>query len=390
MASTTAIRTTPVQEGKFQTGRALPILVGHFIHDTFTSAVAPLLPLLIEKLSLSLTAAGMLSAVTQIPGILNPLIGYMADRFSVRFFVIFAPAVTATLVSLIGIAPSYASLLILLLAVGVSTACFHAPAPPMVARVSGRRVGLGMSLFMVAGEGAYTVGPLLVMWAVSQWTLEGIWRLMFLGWGATLMLLWRLNKVEARPEKVGNLRAVLPAFWSLFLPMAVFSMLRNPLVESISTYLPTYMTQRGAGMWLAGASLSLVQGMGVVGALIVGAYSDRMGRKRLLMAAQAAAGILLAIFVLWGRGIWAGPLLLALGFTGFAATPLLLVIVQEQFPDHRATANGFYMLVNFFLRPIGTLLVGFLGDRLGLDTTYLIAAGLAVLSLPAIRWMPDK
>jgi hypothetical protein len=41
----------------FQTGKILALSIGHFIHDVYSSFLAPLLPLLIEKLSMSLTQA---------------------------------------------------------------------------------------------------------------------------------------------------------------------------------------------------------------------------------------------------------------------------------------------------------------------------------------------
>ena len=40
---------------------------------------------------MSLTQAGLLSTVMQIPHLLNPYIGMLADRVSVRYFVILAP-----------------------------------------------------------------------------------------------------------------------------------------------------------------------------------------------------------------------------------------------------------------------------------------------------------
>ena len=132
-------------EAEFQTGQVLTIVGGHFVHDTFTAVVSPLLPLIIQKLSLTLAQAGSLWGFLQLPALLNPFIGYLADSISLRYFVILAPAVTATLISLLGLAPNYAILAILLFATGVSVACFHAPAPPMIARISGDRLGKGMS-----------------------------------------------------------------------------------------------------------------------------------------------------------------------------------------------------------------------------------------------------
>jgi FSR family fosmidomycin resistance protein-like MFS transporter len=68
--------------------------------------------------------------------------------------------------------------------------------------------------------------------------------------------------------------------------------------------------------------------------------------------------------------------------------PVMLAIVQEQFPNNRATANGLYMMVIFLLRPVGTFMVGMLGDRFGLQTAFLIATVLSVLTLPAIMALP--
>ena len=104
----------PHKTGEFQTGKILALSIGHFVHDVYSSFLSPLLPLLIDKLSMSLTQAGFLSTIMQIPALLNPYIGILADRISVRYFVILAPALTAIPMSLIGMAPSYSILLILL------------------------------------------------------------------------------------------------------------------------------------------------------------------------------------------------------------------------------------------------------------------------------------
>lgn len=368
---------------------AYPVLFGHFLHDTFTAAVPPLLPLLIEKLSLSLTSAGMLNLIMQIPGLLNPLIGYLADRGGVRYMVIFAPAVTATLVSLVGLAPNYWTIAILLFAAGISTAALHAPAPAMVARASGRRVGLGMSLFMATGELGFALGPLLIVWAVSQWTLEGIWRMMFLGWGASLLLFVTLRKVNAHTEKPGSLRAMAPAVYRLFIPIILINLFRSPLVETLTTYLPTYMSAQGAGIWLAGASLSIVEFSGIPGALLIGAFSDRIGRKTSLIGISLLATVSMLLF-LHADGRMVVPMLALMGFSAFSSGPVILAIVQESFPQNRSVANGLYMAVTFLIRLIGTPTVGILGDRFGLETAYLAAAVISILVIPSVLLLPEK
>ncbi|HKJ27566.1 MAG TPA: MFS transporter, partial [Anaerolineales bacterium] len=209
------------QTDSFQTGNVLTIVGGHFIHDTYTAFVAPLLPQLIDKLSLTLTGAGGLTAFMQFPAILNPFIGYLADKISLRYFVIFAPAVTATLIGLLGLAPNYLTLVLLFTLIGISVAAFHAPTPAMIARIAGSKVGRGMSLYMAGGELGRTLGPLIAVYAVGQWGLEGIYRLVFIGWMSSLVLLWRFRGVSGSEyrQKAGNLRDEIPKLRTFFLPM---------------------------------------------------------------------------------------------------------------------------------------------------------------------------
>ncbi len=373
----------------FQTGKVVPIVGAHFVNDIYTAAIAPLLPVFIEKFSLSLTQAGFLTAIYQLPAIINPVIGYLADKKSIRYFVIFAPAVTGTMISLLGFAPSYAVMLLLLFVSGISVAAFHAPAPALVARLSGKKVGLGMSLFMAGGEMAFTIGPLLAVWAVSIWTLDGFWRTAFLGWAATIILYWRLHDVAPRMEKPGSLRALAPSMLRLFLPLTVFAFFRYPMLESISTYLPTYMKTEGASLILAGAMFSVVQFAGVAGVLLSGPASDRLGRRWVMAGTTIGSSLIMLLFIN-SSGWIVIPLLLGMGFLALSTTPVMLAMVQEQFPKNRAVANGIFMFIAFVLRPLGTLAVGFLGDRYGLQTAFFWGALVSLLSLPAILALPEK
>ncbi len=374
---------------QFQTGQVLTIAGGHVVNDTYTALTPALLPVLIEKLSLSLPMAGSLTAVQQLPALLNPFIGYLADRVSLRYFVILAPAVTGTFISCMGLAPSYLVLAFIMLLSGVSIAAFHAPAPAMIGRITGRQVGKGMSLFMAAGELARTIGPLIAVWSISLWTLNGIYRLAVIGWATSLILFWRLRTVPARTDKQASLRAAFPAMRRLFIPIIFFTLFRNFMIECLVTYLPVYMSAQGSSLWIAGAALSILELAGVGGALVGGTASDRLGRKPVLLAATAASVAMMFVFIRvegWALAL----VLLALGFTALSTTPVLMSMVQEQLPNHRAVGNGMYMLVGFALRPIAIMAVGFMGEKLGLQSAYFWSAMLSLLAIPAVFAMPKR
>ncbi len=377
------------EEKSFHAQDVLSIAWGHLTHDTYSAFVSPLLPLLIEKLSLSLTQVGTLTAISQLPAVLNPFIGYLADRLNVRLFVVLAPALTATFTSLLGVMPTYSAAIVLLLAMGVSVAAFHAPAPAVVARVAGEQTGKGMSWFMAAGEMGRTLGPLLAVWAVAQWGLEGMWPVMLLGWGSSALLFWRLHSVDVRLPRQHGMFAILPHLGRVFLPLIWVILFRNMLSVEITMYMPTFLQQRGAALWLAGGALSILEAAGVAGALFSGPLSDRWGRKPVLTAAIGSAGVFM-FFFLRVNGWLMFPLLLCLGFSMLSTQPVFLAVVQDHFPNHRSVANGLYMSLAFLLRSIALFLVGYLGDHLGLERTYLLGAGLGLLALPAIWLLPNE
>jgi FSR family fosmidomycin resistance protein-like MFS transporter len=121
---------------------------------------------------------------------------------------------------------------------------------------------------------------------------------------------------------------------------------------------------------VAGGALSVFELAGVFGALLSGTLSDLIGRKPVLMTGLVAAPLLTLIF-LEVEGPWRVAVLLALGFTGLSTGPVMLAIVQEHLPSHRALANGLFLSMVFLTRPPGVVIAGFIGDHWGLETTFL-------------------
>jgi len=391
MTSTSLSTSNPEKDSPLETGHVLTIVGGHFIHDTYSAFVAPLLPLIIERLSLSLTMAGSLTAFIQLPSILNPFLGYIADKISLRYFVIFAPATTATLIGLMGLAPNYISLALLFLMVGVSVAAFHAPTPAMIARISGKRVGMGMSLYMGAGELGRTFGPIIAVSAVAAWGLDGIYRLIIIGWASSLVLLWRFRQVSSREhrQKPASLRDSLPKLRTFFLPLLFITISRSFLTASITTYLPTFMKMEGSTLTLAAISLTILEAAGFVAAILSGTISDRVGRKPMLLVLMTSSALLLILFLQVGNWLLV-PVLLLLGFASIAPQPVLLALVQDQFPDNRAAANGLYMMMAFLVRSMALLLLGMSGDAWGLRMTFYGSALISLFAIPAILTLPKE
>jgi MFS transporter, FSR family, fosmidomycin resistance protein len=215
--------------------------------------------------------------------------------------------------------------------------------------------------------------------------------LMFVGWAVSAVLYWRLHDVSGRVEtKPAGLADAWPQIRRVFPVLGWIMLARTGMVVSLSTYLPLYMQDEvEVSLWLAAAALSILEGAGVAGALFSGTASDRFGRQRVLGWLFLISPVLALLFV-YAPGWLAIPLLIGLGLTAISPTPVLLAIVQDSFPEHRALANGIYIGLNFLVRALGIWLVGALADAFGLTMAFVVGAAAAFLTLPGLWLLPKR
>lgn len=368
---------------QFKKAEVFTLSFAHLAHDIYSSFLAPLLPLLIAKLDMSLTMSAFLDISRRIPSLFNPLFGLMAEKTSVKYFVILTPAITAISMSLVGLASSYAMLFILLFVAGMSAALFHIPSPVMIKEASGDKVGTGMSFFMVGGESARTIGPLIVTAGVSYWGLEGIYNLMPLGIVASIILYIKLkdfdlNRPIQKPKEKGDTKKLLKKYLPFFMVIGSFILFQSGMKSALTLYLPVYLVGQGESLWYAGISLSILQFFGVLGTLYAGNLSDKIGRKYTLVASSIGSAIAMALFIYTGSLY----LLAFVGFFLFASGPVLMASVQDTDSHMPTFMNSMYMSINFGVGSLIVFAVGKLGDIYGLNVTYIICNILAIGCIP--------
>ncbi len=377
---------------KFNTGKVVLMASAHAMHDTYSGFLPALLPLLIQKFALTNTTAGLLSLFYNLPSLLQPLIGRLADRRNLRLLIILSPAITGVAMSCLGIAPSTGFLIFLLVISGLSSASLHATGPVVSSVNSGSKLGRGMSLWMMGGELGRSLGPLLVVTAVGYIGLKGLPWLALAGILVSIFLGVKLASLSTRSEKVKDDDRVKVKFREvsrIFLPLAVLIIARSLMAALFTTFLPTYLTSEGSTLWVAGASLSIMQIASVPGTLITGTLSDRLGRKRMLVISYVLTPILTFLFIQI-KGFWQIPLLILIGIVGISIIPVFMAIILESFPGNRSFANGIYMAFNFILQSVAILAAGKMADVFGMRLTFLIAAGLFPLGVPFIFLLPKS
>jgi FSR family fosmidomycin resistance protein-like MFS transporter len=368
------------------------VAAGHIVHDTYTGFLPAFLPIFISQMMLSKTEAGLLSVFAHGPSVIQPFIGHGADRTTRHGLYFLLPAFSAVIMSVLGQVNNYGLLAFLLIIVGLISAAFHAVVPVVAGRLSGRELGRGMSFWMVGGELGRALGPLIIVTAIQFFTLKHVPWLMVPGIITALILTYRMKDVhQYSPSAPKGLpwREALVRMRPVFLPVVGLIIVRGFMFAALTIYLPTYMTEQGSGLWVAGASLTMLQTAGVVGAFLGGTLSDRIGRRRILFITFITSAAVMFLFVS-SSGALQIPLLIILGITLISTTPVIMAVVQENFPRNRALANGAFMSLSFVLRSIIVVIVGAMGDLIGLKIAFLASSVIILIGLPFVRLLPEK
>src|SRR5262245_38146016 len=221
---------------------------GHLAIDAYSSFFSPLLPLLAAKLDLNLARVGTLVALTSVSSsFAQPLFGMLSDRTRRPWFVAFGPLVAAVFMSGLGLAPSYGTLVAMLMLGGCGVAAFHPEAAVLAGNVSPRR-GLAMSLFISGGTLGFALGPLFAAGVVQTFGLERTWIAALPGLLVSVLMVVWFARTPPRPiheTQRPPLRELRPFVRPLTL-LYFATVSRSAVSYGFMTFLPIHLHARGA------------------------------------------------------------------------------------------------------------------------------------------------
>jgi MFS transporter, FSR family, fosmidomycin resistance protein len=213
--------------------------------------------------------------------------------------------------------------------------------------------------------------------------------LMFFGWIASAILYFRLRNVSAQDKRKNASKPVLKEFSRVFVPLFGVMMLRNFVVAGLAVFMVVYLVDvRNYSLAAATTMLAVYELAGVAGALAGGTLSDRIGRRRTIAGAIILTAILTYAFLNIENRLLMYIVLIPLGITSLSVTPVFQALVQDHLPNNRATASGMFILYAFVIQALNTLVIGMMGDRWGLQTTFLITAVVSLAAIPFVFTLP--
>jgi len=362
----------------------------HVVVDAYTNIYAPMLPLLIPRLELSLATAGILAMCFQMANSVSQLaFGALADRWQPRTLIILGPLLAVIVLSMVGLATTPFQLGVILVLGGLGGAAFHPPAAALVYRLADHRKGLAMSAHLSGGSLGFSAAPVLFAPFIAYMGMQWSPLIMIPG---LLALSWTLRQVPPMSLLPKHERST----WTTLRPAAVpltllyFTIvLRTATTYGFMTFTPTLLTQQGYSIAQASTAVSLYLFASGIGGFFGGPLADRVGPRRVIVWSLIAAVPFMAV----------APHLPPLGFTAMLAIgglllqstlPISVTFAQSFVVGGAATVSSLMMGFAWGMGSLTVPLIGMGADRFGILPTLAIVAFIPLLAA-ALAWqLPEK
>ncbi|MBL6952427.1 MAG: MFS transporter [Alphaproteobacteria bacterium] len=396
-----------------QQGPIILVGMGHGATHWLLGTFYLLLPFIARQLDLSYTEAGLLvSAVHASAFATNLVSGMVVDVTGRRVPILVASlCIGALAMSGFGVAGGVLGLLPLVVLIGCTNNLWHPAAISYLSRRFPEQRGYALSIHALGANSGDALAPLaigaLLLWlswpqaamAAAVPTLA-VALLLFASLPRQSIVQRQDGQKPAGGRHSGTGEGMsMAAYWrglaALIRDRAVLSLclvaaLRTMTQAGLLAFLPLYLSNSlGAGPLLLGAALAAMQLGGVLAAPIAGAWSDRIGRRPIILAGLSASTVVIASLAAIGHTGTFIAGISVLGFVLFAVRPVIHSWLMDLTPPNLGgSATSLMFGSQALLATAAPILGGIIADTWDLAAVFyflagsLLAANLALVLLP--------
>ncbi|HEY5337219.1 MAG TPA: MFS transporter [Rhizomicrobium sp.] len=369
----------------------------HLLNDMMQSLIPAIYPSLKEMFSLSFAQVGLITFVFQCTAsLLQPVVGLVSDKRPMPFSLPVGAGFTMIGLVGLGMAQSYAMVLLAAAVVGIGSSVFHPDSSRVARMASGGRHGLAQSLFQVGGNTGSALGPVLAAYVVLTYGHRSIaWCALFAV--ISVVVLWNvgrwykhhgLARMSSRRSVVADtgLTRRQVAFSVTILLMLIFS--KYFYLTSITSYYTFYLIHHfHVSVQNAQLHLFLFLAAVAAGTFVGGPVGDKVGRKLVIWV--SILGILPFTLILpYADLFWTSVLSVVIGMILASAFSAIVVFGQELMPGRIGMVSGMFYGFSFGMGGIGAALIGLLADHKGIEFTYWVCSFLPAIGL-LTAFLPD-
>ncbi len=367
----------------------------HCINDFGQGSLAALIPFFIANFGLNYyQSASIIFCNTVVASVAQPVLGYVADRWRVPWFIPVGFSITLVSISAIALATSYEMILALSLIAGLGAALFHPEAALLVNRMQSNELGNAMGRFAVGGSAGFALGPLLAggvyvfgahfLWVFTAIALLGVLLYLYAFTGEADTTNAGESKSSAKSTNTGANDWV--SFGKLFFVIAS----RSILFSVLSIFIPIlYITVINGEASASSLALTMYFAMGAVLTYMGGALSDKLGFLKTVRLGNLIflPSVLVFIFVpnIWG---FFGAMI-PIAFGVFSQYGPITVLGQKYLAKNAGFASGITLGLGITLGGLVAPYVGHLADIYDVQTALMTLIPVGLMGLLMSLWLKE-
>ena len=367
----------------------------HCINDFGQGSLAALIPFFIANFGLNYyQSASIIFCNTIVASVAQPILGYVADRWRVPWFIPVGFSITLISISAIALATSYEMILALSLIAGLGAALFHPEAALLVNRMQSNELGNAMGRFAVGGSAGFALGPLLAggvyvfggqfLWLFTAIALIGVLLYVYAFTGSTDTDAIGESKSSAKSTNSGTNDWV--SFGKLFFVIAS----RSILFSVLSIFIPIlYITVINGEASVSSLALTMYFAMGAVLTYMGGALSDKLGFLKTVRLGNLIflPSVLVFIFVpnIWG---FFGAMI-PMAFGVFSQYGPITVLGQKYLAKNAGFASGITLGLGITLGGLVAPYVGHIADIYDVQTALMTLIPVGLMGLLMSFWLKE-
>ena len=367
----------------------------HCINDFGQGSLAALIPFFIANFGLNYyQSASIIFCNTVVASVAQPILGYVADRWRVPWFIPVGFTVTLVSISAIALATSYEMILALSLIAGIGAALFHPEAALLVNRTQSNELGNAMGRFAVGGSAGFALGPLLAggvyvfggqfLWLFTAIALIGVLLYVYAFTGSTDADAVGERKSSAKSTNTGSNDWV--SFGKLFFVIAS----RSILFSVLSIFIPIlYITVINGEASASSLALTMYFAMGALLTYMGGALSDKLGFLKTVRLGYLIflPSVLVFIFVpnIWG---FFGAMI-PMAFGVFSQYGPITVLGQKYLAKNAGFASGITLGLGITLGGLVAPYVGHIADIYDVQTALMTLIPVGAVGLLMSFWLKE-
>ena len=297
---------------------------------------------------------------------------------------------------LIGWAPYYAVLYGCMVLIAAASAVWHLPSLVELGSRFPDRRGTVFAIHGAGGSSGDIIGPIAtgLLLAYLSWreilTIYTVLPLVVALW--TFLLFSRLYRSgptgegTKEPSPRTDPRENLRLCWTILKTTDIWLVnvvagLRSMCFAVLITFLPIYMHDSGFSSPSIGFHFGLLWAIGLLASPVMGFFSDRMGRKIVLVPALLYSSIMVAILAYYGTGPLFTLLIIMLGFSIRSDYSLInATIVDIVKGKVENTMLGVLSFSRALMGAVAPLIAGFLYQQSGMRAALLFVSTLFLLA----------